>query len=237
MTASCNELCRLVAPACGALAISENNLSAKAVKSNGTYTLIQTPFRRLIVSACHIWTEFQNIKERARDAALHLCVRDGTPIVLNWEPIDFDTELDLVTFSGERLPFLQYFPISFESAVCEENDPIFSVGYPGHGRRVVGEALVSGRMQYMLKVADKSRFITTCNLRDMKLTKLGRTIAEKTTAKSHGGMSGAPCFRARPGELLFAGIVTEFGADLLRFTQERCIQPDGTLNRSECRIF
>lgn len=72
---------------------------------SGTFSLVDTGQRRLLVTCHHIWEAYLKFRSLNGDAVLCLALGEGTPVIAFGSPekqlIDVDSNLDLVVFDFE----------------------------------------------------------------------------------------------------------------------------------------
>src|SRR5208283_1889233 len=94
-----------ISPFCGPLCFTRSLKSAVGnVIANGSFGLVDTGTKKLLVTCYHVWEELEKHPE------LKMCVfLDRNPSIgakgvdLNFQPLDQDKHLDLVTFDIEPL--------------------------------------------------------------------------------------------------------------------------------------
>jgi hypothetical protein len=225
-----------VRPYCGPLFFAPSLESAANVSANGSFGLLDTGKKRLLVTCHHVWSAFQ--EARCGDASLRMlvCLDQNPPVVLETPPIDEDKALDLATFDMESLVAAcggrKFFRLNQTSSHrLEKGDKLFFLGYPGCFRSVSEEGVQFGRATYAVNLTgvDGPRFysdISNAKTLDLQMPK------SAAQADRHRGISGSPCFlvrQDRPVQLV--GFTTSIFMDRLWFTHARCLNPDGTLNR------
>jgi hypothetical protein len=224
-----------VGPHCGPLYFGTSLISPSDVATNGSFGLVDTGKKKLLVTCWHVWDGFCRMKEQNNALKMFICLRGGPPVVLASAPIDSHKTLDLATFNMEPL-----LPVCAQNRFYEMNqsppcsvargDRLFLLGYPGHLREVSPGSIEFGCVPYAVSVESVDGFRFHSNI-----SKATYEDESKTPPPDrHAGISGSPCFRVRePGKRLrLAGFATSllFG-NCLGFVTARRIQPDGTLDR------
>lgn len=231
-------------PYCGPLFFSRSLTSAFGnVTANGSFGLVDTGQKRLLVTCHHVWDEFQKARDKDSQLRLLVCLGRPFPVVLDLEPFDQDKSLDIAVF--DIAPLLQacagrkFFSLNHNLPPhVHVGDRLFLFGYPGFLRCATAEGVGFGRMCYAVNVSDVSvsRFVA-----DVSQAK-AIYVEEQNRGEEdnpHGGISGSPCFLVqddRPLRLVgFATSEIAFPSPesprLLRFTHARCLNPDGTINK------
>lgn len=222
---------------CGPLFFSTSLESALGnIKANGSFGLVDTGTKKLLVTCNHVWREFHNLKKAHVDLNLCACLDMKNPVVLNFnKPISQNERLDLAVFDMEaflpacigrvfyRLKYLDFPKIRVGS-------PIAFVGYPGMYRSEQECGITFGRTAHAAFVGDVNESTGVADVSRMMDSnrKFNRRPGQENP---YGGISGCPCYLIRKSyQAELAGFVTEEGMDLLRFTLANCINPDGTIN-------
>jgi hypothetical protein len=98
-----------IRPYCGALFFSPSRVEAlKVVDTNGSYGLIDTGQKKILVTAHHVWSEFKIKRNVEPNLQLLLCLEQNfPPAVLDTRNlIDEDQKLDLAIFNSGSPCFL-----------------------------------------------------------------------------------------------------------------------------------
>ncbi len=207
------------------------------VVANGTFGLVDTGERKLMVTCRHVWSEFLELQKTNGAAILAVLLGENRPVLLPAiEPIDCDGSLDLATFDME--PFLvscgcrQFYPLGRNGIPpLRRKDALAILGYLGEARQL-STAGANFAYEFLgVSVADISGFSACVDVTKMQRSSEtdGSALAP---AHSLGGLSGSPCYRLmRHASLRLVGFVTSSVLGLLRFTHVGCLNRDGTLNR------
>ena len=174
------------------------------VTANGSFGLVDTGKKKLLVTCQHVWKTFQ--QTRSEDASLRMlvCLDRNPPVVLAAQPIDQDETLDLATFDMEPLlgacggrEFFRLNQISRDP--LEKGDKLFFLGYQGCFRSVSEEGVQFGRGVYAVNVTgvDGPRFYSDIS-GARRLYVQEPKLAEQ--ADLHRGISGSPCFLLRQNQ-------------------------------------
>ena len=89
---------------CGPLFFTRSLEIASGVINNGSFALVDTGSKKLLVTCHHVWDEFQKARDKNPDLKMCVCFDWGPFVVLTIEkPIDEDEKLDIATFDMEPL--------------------------------------------------------------------------------------------------------------------------------------
>lgn len=228
-----------VRPFCGPLYFSRPQASPVGnVTANGSFGLVDTGSRKLMITCCHVWEEFRDTKEQCPELEMLLCFLQPHPVVLkNKQPLDYDKHLDIAIFDVENLlPALgksRFFSFHLNATPKTSiGDHLIFIGYPGVFRYELENEIQFGRVPYatMISSVDGLRFhsdISNARYDEPEL---------KNQTRPHGGISGSPCFRVKEGKpAQLIGFTTGYfggnSMDYLCFTSARCLNPDGSISR------
>jgi hypothetical protein len=198
-----------------------NNITA-----NGSFGLVDTGSKKLLVTCYHVWDEFQEAHLENPDLVMCLCLDKGNPVVFAPDkPIGKDRELDLVTFDMEPLLAAcskrKFYPLNQNPAPrVAKGDALFFIGFPGNLRIIVNDALGVGRAPYA---------VMCCSVDGLRFhSDISRVL---TQTDQLGGISGCPCFLVRKGKpIQLVGFATSTWTKYLGFTHARCLNSDGKIN-------
>lgn len=214
---------------CGAIFFTHSLETADGnVIANGSFGLVDTGSKKLLVTCHHVWEAFQKAYAESPDLMMCLCLDKGNPVVFTPDkPIAEDRELDIVTFDAEHLVSAcggrKFFPLHENPAprVTKGNVLCF-IGFPGNLRCVIDGALGFGRSPYAVGVhsVDGLRFHSD----------ITNVIKQPD---QFGGISGCPCFSVRSGRpIQLVGFATSLlWTKYLGFLHARCLNLDGTINK------
>ena len=215
-----------------------NSLQVPNASANGSFGLVDTGRKKLLVTCHHAWEEFQVARHNQPNLQMCLCLDQGPPVVFApSSPIAEDPRLDIATFDMKALlaacvgrkfyPLMQKRPRKVLAG-----DGLFFIGFPGRMRRIEHGAIVFGRAPFAVHLCSADSWHIQSDI-----SKLAMTPDE------FGGISGCPCFLLRPGKrtvmagageattVQLVGFATSvlFGR-YLSFTHASCLNGDGTIN-------
>ncbi len=227
---------------CGPLILTRSLDSAIGdnVITNGSYGLVDTGEKKLLVTCHHVWATFQ--EERRKDPRIKMCLyldRKLAKFVVfdQQDPIDQDSNLDIATF--DMAPMLascggrEFYPLNQNPAPHVANgDRLALKGYPGMARSATAEVVDFGTRIYACEVSDVSGLKVVADLSKAVTEYYGKPARTPAPGTSqHGGISGSPCFLVRDDwRVRLVGFVTDDWQNTLWFTHARCLNPDGTIN-------
>jgi hypothetical protein len=208
------------------------------VIANGSFGLVDTGKKKLLVTCYHVWEELEKHPE------LKMCVfLDRNPSIgvkgvdLNFQPLDQDKHLDLVTFDIE--PLLsecrnrKFYPLNQNPARrVEKGNQLAFLGYPGVLRSAAVEYVQFGSMVYAIEVSSVDGLIFHSDMSKAR-TIYKHPLELIEPSDRHGGISGSPCFwvrQGRPAQLV--GFARSEWMGFLWFTHARCLNPDGTIRKT-----
>jgi hypothetical protein len=220
-------------PYCGPLYFSDSLESPISIIANGSFGLVDTGSRKLLVTCRHVWDEFQKFLETNAALKMFICLHGELPIVLNQAPLDYNQTVDVIAF--DMKPYL---------SACNKNkfyrldqnparqvtigDSLFFQGYPGFLRLVAGKKIQFGKVPYATSVdsVDGLRFHS-----DISKAKHEEEFPSLEKSDRHPGISGSPCFLVRSSNqpMQLVGFVTSFLFNHLDFVHIHCLNSDGTI--------
>lgn len=218
---------------CGPLHFTRSlDTAGKNIETNGSFGLVDTGLRKLLVTCCHVWEGFQQMRQKTPGLRMGVSLDSDCPVALDFDPISIDQRLDLATFDLTPLLWACEGRAFFRTdrnppPDVQQGEVLLLVGYPGRFRSATKTELEFGRVLYALRVADVSGpfFIADMSKAQERFEKRPRR-----SKNPHGGISGAPCFVVREGLMRLAGFVTESGDRIMRFTHARCLASDGNFH-------
>lgn len=191
-----------VRPFCGPLFFARSLGSALGnVTANGSFGLVDTGQKKLLVTCHHVWDEFEKSREHDSGLRMFVCLDRNPPVCLDSAPVGLDRSLDIATFDIEPLlgacEGRKFFPLR-EVRACPLNpaDRLFFFGYPGYLRSVSGEGIQFGRFSYAVSVSGVSGLRFIADVSHAKRIYAPQFEGIETT-NPHGGISGSPCFLVR----------------------------------------
>lgn len=225
-----------VLPFCGPLFFASSlETAGENVKANGTFGLVDTGLKKLLVTCHHVWEEFVRLESENPQVKFLICLDRNTPVVLHEsQMIDSDKDLDIATF--DISPLLgacagrSFYPVHTKPAQpLAKGDKIVLAGYPGTFRRDETKYVQFGRVLYLVSVSDTSGFKIVADI--SQSAKIHHQQQRKVGENLHGGISGSPCFALKQNILQLAAFATSEGLAGLWFTHASCIGPDGGIRR------
>jgi len=202
------------------------------ILNNGTFALVNTGRKRLLVTCCHVWDQFKQLQTEHPDLKFCVCASLKQPWALHkidsmW--VDDDRKCDLVTFDIGCLESecaacgLNFFNIQENPPPkLSEGDTIYLIGFPGKGREDNEDSVGFPRQAIAVNATQVGQFSFLADLSKRKME-----------TSFFAGISGAPCFACsanRPIKLV--GFATGFAPNslgMLQFTYASFIQPDGII--------
>jgi hypothetical protein len=227
-----------VAPYCGPLYFGVSLESPLEVTASGSFGLVDTGKRKLLITCRHVWDGLCTMREKAPALKMFVYLRTGPPVVFDPAPIDADKHLDLATFDLE--PILsacagnRFYRLDQDPAPnLTKKDRLYFLGYPGHLRRVSSRLIEFSRVPYAVAVRSVDGFRFHCDISKA----VYEDQSDRPAVDRHHGISGSPCFLLRkPGsKLRLAGFAVSLTFGNLGFVSARCVRSDGTLSRQGLR--
>lgn len=227
-----------ILPYCGPLFFARSRESATGnVTDNGTFGLVDTGEKKVLVTCHHVWDELQ--KARREDSTIRLLagLDRNPPVVLDpSQLLDHDESLDIATYDVEPLLAAcagrKFYALNQNPAPSvEKGDQLVFAGYPGQFRSSTDEGVQLGRVMYKVSVSDVSGLRFVADISRIKVA-YNRKPEPEVRETPHGGISGSPCFRLRGDRPLhLVGFATSVCLGILSFTDARCLNPDGTIDK------
>lgn len=231
-----------ISPFCGPLCFTRSLKSAFGnVIANGSFGLVDTGKKKLLITCYHVWEDFEKSRLECPDLKMCVFLNRNTPVgasgvVLDFQPIDQDKHLDLVTFDIE--PLLsecrnrKFYPLN-ESPVrrIKKGDQFVFIGYQGALRSTTVEYVQFGNMIYAVEVTSIDGLVFHAELSRARTIYKDQLELIKPL-EQHKGISGSPCFWVRQNRLpQLVGFARSEYMNCLWFTHVHCLNPDGTINR------
>jgi hypothetical protein len=207
--------------------------------TGGTGVLVQTPLNRFIITADHVVSEIEKIREQLPTVTL-LCGVNAPPLdISDWQLIDRNKRLDICVIQAPS----SFNPHEINKSFCGVDftevrlvsieDEALIIGFPQAHRDAMG-LTINARMQPIfdfVRSVSEERFV----IADPELERQVLANPSGLAVPEHlGGASGAPVFRVNvdgPSELI--GIFTG-GSDGLHgayfCTHVRYLSNDGRLD-------
>ncbi len=133
---------------CGPIIVAPSIDSLPAAMTAGTYSLIDTGEKRLLVTCCHVWDEYDAMYDRNSKVVLAVNLGDGDCTIAFKNPLAhrlaFDRDLDLVVleFDPKAIPVRHqkhWFKIpEWPIPQVAKGDCIATLGFPRARRKVTG---------------------------------------------------------------------------------------------------
>jgi hypothetical protein len=220
---------------------------------NGTYALIDTGEKRLLITCSHVWDEYGAKHDQNSETVLALSLGEGDSNIAFKDPkshrIAIDRDLDLVVLEFEpdqiHVPHRKsWFKISdWPIQQAEKGDCIITLGFPGAWRKTAG-------LECKFECVVIPVIVTDTNDRTIAAFSDNKNKQVLNDMKdSMGGFSGSPAYRLNTnGEMSLVGFtkigpepgnaperkyLTSPDSDLLlvQFTHACFLRPNGMLSR------
>ncbi len=229
-----------ISPYCGPLFFARSLETAVGnVVANGSFGLVDTGKKKLVVTCCHVWDDYQNLRKSDSELRMLICLDRKPPVVLDSiAPIDQDPKLDIATFDAASLQGAcgdrKFYPLNLNPPPrIHKGEKLAFIGYPGRFRSETELGVHFGRFAYGVNVSDLSGLSVIADISIMRFIYDQSPILQDSP-NQHGGISGSPCFLVRnqrkPQLVAFA---TSVGLDLIHLTHVHCLNPDGTINTGQ----
>lgn len=221
---------------CGPVFITPGvNTYPEQMIDNGTYSLIDTGERRLLVTCHHVWQAYLDHRQNHPETNFGLNLGDGDATIGFNRPerhlIDSDADLDLAVFEFEPSQILinknaishqknwfriRHWPI----AKAKEGDCVVLMGFPGKEIRKEGPLCVVNAYPIPLRVSSVgSRAILILNMQEnVKVFSEVKNVL--------GGLSGSPAYT-----------LGENGASLVGFVKSGYKPRDSDYHNAENNLF
>jgi hypothetical protein len=200
-------------------------VAADNVIANGSFSLVDTGKKKLLVTCYHVWDEFRNAKLNDPELKMCLCLDARNPVVFTPNAsIDESEQLDIATFDMEPLLSAcgerKFYPLHQAPArQVKAGDKLFFIGFPGYLRVDSPEFIAFGRAPYATGVSGVSGSGFLSDITNLKLE-----------PHQFGGISGCPCFLVREDRpIQLIGFATSTALSYLHFVHARCLKPNGTI--------
>ncbi len=196
------------------------------VIANGSFGLVETDTKKLLVTCSHVWDEFQKARSENPKLQMCICLDHKNPVIFSPDmPVGHDIRLDVVTFDMtlylEACQGREFYKINQNPPPrVVTGDALFFIGFPGHLRHVAGEAIGFGRSPFAVRVHSVDDWRIHSDLSNLEIPQ-----------NEFGGISGCPCFLVRPKKpIQLIGFATQIWKEYLCFTHAKCLNADGTIN-------
>jgi hypothetical protein len=213
---------------CGAIYFTRSLEEAEGnVIANGSFGLVETGSKKLLVTCFHVWDRFQKSRRENPEIMMCLMLERGPALVFAPEkPVGENPELDLATFEMDPAWVTntgrKFYPLKENPPRrVKVGDVVFFIGFPGNRRRVTEEGLGFGRVPFGVKVCSVDGWHIHSEISKLKMK-----------AEEFGGISGCPAFLVRPQKpIQMVGFATSVVlGEYLCFTHVRCLNADGTIS-------
>jgi hypothetical protein len=205
---------------------------------NGSFGLVDTGQKKLLVTCGHVVDEFRQRASNVADLKMCVCLDRKNPVVLDIGClIDEDKSSDLASFDlRSLLPACE--GRSFHQLTCdhirkvEKGDRLVFVGYPGYLRKETDEGIYFGTTPHVVIAQDVSAFGVICDL--SRVMSIDRVLLSEQNENPLGGVSGSPCFLMQDYTYLhLIGFVTgEMRLQkILQICSAKFLNADGTIKR------
>src|ERR1700761_4575393 len=114
------------------------------ILSNGSFGLINTGKKKLLVTCYHVWEELKKLRNAYPELKFSICIPKENPVALpeiSSMLIDEDKRCDLVTFDMDSLASfcvshgLDFFNMQHNPPPkLSDGDTVYLIGFPGKGR-------------------------------------------------------------------------------------------------------
>jgi hypothetical protein len=229
-----------IKPSCGPLFFTRSLEKAVCnVTANGSFGLVDTGEKKLLVTCWHVLEEFRNQLCDESDLKICACLAQSkNPVVLDLKNlIDEDRRFDLATFDME--PMLSvcegrvFFPLNCGHIhLVKKGNRLAFVGYPAMHRSETDDGIYFGTTPHVVVAQDVSDYALIAET--SRVMNVERKLLSEQHENPYGGVSGSPCFLVQKNLLVHpVAFVTEHhkGLQILKFTSAKCLNPDGTIKR------
>lgn len=197
------------------------------IPNNGSFGLIDTGERKLLVTCYHVWEAFKELRSQNPNFKFAVCLDMGNPVSMDVDSllVDEDKRADIVTFAMEELlPVcggLEFYNLQRSPAPrVNVGEMLFFIGFPGKGREVVNNQVGFPRQPCGVALTEVGTSFFYSDVTNLN-----------KTADDFGGISGCPCFAVRENRpLKLVGFATGFALKRLSFTYASRIRPDGRID-------
>lgn len=203
------EIKRELLRCCGPIFIAPSSSSSPSNDTirSGTYSLIDTGQKRLLVTCYHIWEAYENEHTANPETILAIGLDENSPCVEFRYPLrhslDFSRDLDLVVFEfdptiAETKSCFKILGSEFQKA--DKGESIATIGFPGKWRTTLG-------MQFNFRGVFMPLVVTDTNDRTIAAFSVEENQSVLSDMKdSLAGISGSPAYRLSiDGELQLIG--------------------------------
>ncbi len=200
------------------------------VPHNGSFGLVDTGEKKLLVTCHHVWSEFKELRSRNPELKFGFCFEMAKPVTIDMDSllVDEDKRCDLVTFDMQPLlPIcggLKFYNLNQNRPPkINVEDVLYLIGFPGKGRLDGEDSIGFPRQAIGTLATEVGRFRFYSSIGNLGLQ-----------TEDFGGISGSPCFLVREDkQIRLVGFTTGYAPNdmnRLSFTYAKSINPDGTIN-------
>lgn len=222
---------------CGPLFFFTSLTPPAEILRNGTYGLIDTGKKKVVVTCHHVWDYLHEVRQKHPKAEIAMSLASGQSFAISdAEVIDADRELDIVVFDPKlhdrEFPQNEFFRISnWPNAPVQAREAIAFVGYPEAGLIHSDNHGTFRSAFFGLHVSDVTdRTIILYNDRnDRRFVGLN---SEPLHPIKMSGISGSPAYRVGASGLELVGLVKEGSTNEGLFQVTRIyLTPNGKIQR------
>ncbi len=224
---------------CGPLFfITSEDTPKNTISGNGSFGLVSTRERKLLVTCWHVLQEFKIQHAQNPNSRFGIGFGGKHPVSVALEDVlgmvvDEDRNSDLATFEvSDALDLIAQSHLDFFDLNANRppklrvGDILFLIGFPGKGRQENRTSVGFVRQPIGVRASQVGEFSFIAEVQNLKLDQT-----------DYGGISGAPCFVVNEHDIIrLVGFATGFAPgemNLLQFTYARTSAPTALFVR--CR--
>ena len=229
-----------IRPCCGSIFFARSLTSSAAdnILDHGSFVLVDTGTRELLLTCQHVLDGFQLLRGKNPELKMFICLNSNSIVALELiQLIDQDNKLDIASF--DMSPSLG---LGSEVEFCRLNcnhaprvklgDWLVFLGFPGRikAHTSIGVRFVRGfHATRAYAVTDRRVLANLARLKPYRPETEPELVGRKG---GYGGVSGAPCFLLQEDLVpQLVALATEDAYEHLSCTLLNCLKPDGTINR------
>ena len=230
-----------IRPCCGSIFFTQSLPSGAAddIPDHGSFVLVDTGTRKLLLTCHHVWDGFQALRSKNPKLKMGLCFSHSIVPFEPIHPIDQDENLDIASFDMkpflEQLSDIEFFRLNcYRVPRVKLGDWLVFLGFPGRikAHTSIGVRFVRGfHAARAYDVTDRRVF---ANLTRMKPSRSQPQPEPELVGRKggYGGISSGPCFLLRENLVpQLVALATEDAFGQLSCTLLNCLNSDGTINR------
>jgi hypothetical protein len=222
---------------CGSLVFVTSLTPPIEVLRNGTYGLVDTGKKKVVVTCHHVWNYLQEAQLKYPKAEIAMTLAPGHSFAVSGaEIIDADPELDIVIVDP-KLPDENFFQKEFfrisnqPTAPIQAGEAIAFVGYPEAGF-VCSDNRGTFRSSFFALHVSGVNDRAVLLLNDRNDRRFVGLYGEPLDPIKMSGISGSPAYRVGASGLELIGLVKEgFNNEGLIKLAKICLNPDGKIRR------